>query len=768
MTARHPSSFSTGLFTIWVITFFLNVPVAFNQDIKNQVILEEDYQRAIGFLWENVNNKKAFNLNIRPNWFQDSTGFWYLDHFYKGKTFKKVVFDEQRVQMLFDHQKLAQILADTLDEKVHPDSLPFDRIEYISQDTLRFRVNGKRFKLDLLTYTLLQDTEWGQEESNESKSPDGKWIAFSRDFNLYIRSAETGNEYQLSTDGSKNYEYASYYGWYDLMEGENGERPEHFSVSWSPDSRYIQAYICDLRSATKMYLLDWSIDTLFRPKLWGYYRGSPGDTTMVHMIPVFFDVENKMLIPIELPRNTHINTVAFQWSDVPGMVYCRIPERGYKREKLSYIDLEKRTIKNLVTETSLTNIDNFNFWLAEKNEKIIFSSERSGWKQLYSYDLEDEKMEPLTRGEFYVNDVIHLDEENKMLYFLGSGKEPGRNPYHQHLYRISLNGKNLTLLTPEDAHHQVSFSPCGQYFVDNISTAQIPTRTVLCDSYTGKPRIELGKASYDGLQEMGWQPPDVFEATARDGKTIIHGALWKPTHFDPLKKYPVIDHSYTGPHTQMFPKDFRRVISLENQALAELGFIVIMVDGMGTSGRSKAFHDYSYKNMGLNLTDHVLAIRQLGLEYKWIDTNRVGIFGHSAGGYDAGHAVLQFPDFYKVAVASSADHDHRMEKAWWPEMYMGWPVDSAYHNQSNITMAPNLKGKLLLVHGGLDDNVNPSATFKLAEALIRADKAFDMLIIPSQRHGYRGEYQKYFMKKRWNYFIEHLLGAEPIWNIQWE
>jgi dipeptidyl aminopeptidase/acylaminoacyl peptidase len=218
----------------------------------------------------------------------------------------------------------------------------------------------------------------------------------------------------------------------------------------------------------------------------------------------------------------------------------------------------------------------------------------------------------------------------------------------------------------------------------------------------------------------------------------------------------------------MFPKDFRRVVSLENQAIAELGFIVIMVDGLGSSGRSKAFHDYSYKNMGRNLADHVLAIKQLAKKYDWIDADRVGIFGHSAGGYDAGHAVLQYPDFYKVAVASSADHDHRMEKAWWPEMYMGWPVDTAYHNQSNITMAPNLKGKLLLVHGGMDDNVNPSATFKLAEALIKADKEFDLLIIPSQRHGYGGEYRKYFTKKRWNYFIKHLQGREPLWDIDWE
>ena len=242
--------------------------------------------------------------------------------------------------------------------------------------------------------------------------------------------------------------------------------------------------------------------------------------------------------------------------------------------------------------------------------------------------------------------------------------------------------------------------------------------------------------------------------------------MWKPTNFDATKKYPVIDQSYTGPHTNMFPRNFAATLTRSNQALAELGFIVVTIDGLGTAGRSKAFHNVSYKNMGKNLTDHVLAIKELGKKYAWIDTDRVGIFGHSAGGYDAGHAVLEFPDFYKVAVASSADHDFRMEKDWWPEMYMGWPVDSSYHQVSNITMAGNLKGKLLITHGGIDENVNPSATFKLAEALIKADKEFDMLILPSQHHGYVGKYNDYFTKKKWNYFVEHLLGTKPIWDFE--
>ena len=275
--------------------------------------------------------------------------------------------------------------------------------------------------------------------------------------------------------------------------------------------------------------------------------------------------------------------------------------------------------------------------------------------------------------------------------------------------------------------------------------------------------LEIGEAKISGFKD--WKAPEIFSAVAHDDQTTIYGALWKPTNFDPGVKYPIIDATYTGPHTHSFPTRYAQAIG--PQSFAELGFIVVRVAGLGSSGRSKAFHDYSYKNLGGGLEDHIQAIKQLGRKYSWMDTSRVGIYGHSAGGYDAGRALLAYPDFYKVGVASAGDHDHRMEKAWWPEMYMGWPVDSAYHLQSNITNAGNLEGKLLIVHGGIDENVNPSATFKLAEALINADKQFDMLILPSQRHGFRGKHQKYFTKLRWNYFLKHLRGLEPIWDIEW-
>jgi dipeptidyl aminopeptidase/acylaminoacyl peptidase len=386
---------------------------------------------------------------------------------------------------------------------------------------------------------------------------------------------------------------------------------------------------------------------------------------------------------------------------------------------------------------------------------------------LYSMDWETGKITQITNGSYFIKDLEYLDEENDVIYFTAAGKETGINPYLQFLYRVNYDGSELRLLTPEDANHMVDFSFDGRYIVDNYSKLDQPTITVIRSSTDGEVLLEIGKTDISPALDIGWQTPVSFKVKASDDKTDIYGALWLPSNLDRRKSYPVIDNSYTGPHTTVYPKSFSQVAhGSEKQSLAELGFIVMVVDGRGSAMRSKEFHDHSYGRLGFSLQDHIAAIEQLSEMYSWIDKSRVGIYGHSAGGYDAAHALLQYPDFYKVAVSSSADHDHRMEKAWWPEMYMGWPVDSQYHQQSNITMAGNLKGKLLITHGGIDENVNPSATFKLAEALIKADKDFDMLILPGMRHGYNGIHREYFTKRKWNYFVENLQGAEPLWDFE--
>ena len=741
----------------------LFIGVIFVTQLYAQQITRQDYARAVSFLMSNLNNKKVFNVNTQFNWFADSSGLSFVSQGPESRQFNKVDLKKMKVEKLFDHERLAKLLTDSLKKEIKPTELPINTVTYVDKTHLEFNAGGNDYLLDLTNYSLsLKKKE--ESDPMEQKSPDGRWIAYSKDYNLYIKSTTGTQVKQLSREGVKNYEYASWYGWGELIEGENGERPAHFSVSWSPDSKWIQTYICDLRIGKKMYLLDWSVDTLYRARLLSYYRGSPGDTDMVYMVPVYFNVETGEEIRKDEFRN--VNAASFEWAKTePGISYIENRVRGYQQVDLYRYNLATKNQEKIYTETSSTNIDNYNSQLTEDGEKIVITSERDGWKQLYLLTIKDKTLKPVTTGSFYVNDVLFIDKKTQIILFTASGKEQGRNPYFQHLYKIKMDGTGLTLLTPENANHDITVSPDGKYFTDNISTPDQPSRYILRDSKNGKTLTELTKANIDPLIAMNYHFPETFNCIARDGATTIYGAIWKPTNFDSTKKYPVIDQTYTGPHTFMFPRNFFSSIARSNQALAELGFVVITVDGMGTANRSKAFHNVSYKNMGKNLLDHVIAIRELGKRYTWIDTSRVGIFGHSAGGYDAGHAVLEFPDFYKVAVASSADHDFRMEKDWWPEMYMGWPVDSTYNKVSNITMAPNLKGKLLIVHGGIDENVNPSATFKLAEALVKADKEFDMLILPSQHHGYSGKYNDYFTKKKWNYFVENLLGVKPIWDF---
>jgi len=748
-------------FSISLIVIWFGAISAFGQQVTR-----EDYKRAVSFLGNNLTNKKVFNANVSAIWAADNTGIAFVTNSPEGREFKCIERNSVKISPLFNKEAFTRLLRDSFKIEVKTANLDLTNLQWFHKDSLRFNIGSNQFIYNRKTNQLQKNSPQRRDETI-SKSPDGRWIAFSKDYNLYLKSTETGAIRQLSTAGYKNYEYATYYGWSDIMEGENGERPPHFSVNWSPDSKWIQTAVCDLRSGNKMYLLDWGLDSLYRERLLSYYRASPGDTAMVRMIPVFFNTETGEEWRRDDLRRTHTNPIGYEWSRESGIIYQTNRLRGYQQIDLHRVNLQTRKEELLLTETSTTNIDTYESWLWEESGKLLFASERSGWRQLYSLDLKSKAVSSITNGTYYVNSIVFNNKKTNTIYYMASGKEEGRNPYYQHLYKINLDGTENKLLSPENANHEVSVSNDGFWFADNYSAPDLPTITILRDAATGKMLNELAKADVTGLLAMGYQYPETFTATARDGKTTIYGAIWKPTHFDPAKKYPVIDQSYTGPHTNMFPRSFQMALGRRNQCLAELGFVVVTVDGMGTAGRSKAFHNISYKNMGQNLVDHKLAIEQLAKKYAWIDIDRVGIFGHSAGGYDAGHAVLEFPDFYKVAVASSADHDFRMEKDWWPEMYMGWPVDSLYHKVSNITMAGNLKGKLLITHGGIDENVNPSATFKLAEALIKADKEFDMLILPSQRHGYTGVHNDYFTKKQWNYFVEHLLGTKPIWDFEW-
>lgn len=744
--------------------FVLAIIVSLYTPVQSQQITINDYNRAVQFMWPNLINKKVFNINTTPYWFADSSGMAWVNQDAQAKIFYKLQWNKSP-ERLFNHQQIAKLLYDSLKITANENELPINLISIQDASNATIGIAGRTYHINFSTYTLVRQAI-NNRNPMESKSPDGKWIAFVNNYNLYAKSTTSGEIKQLSSNGKKGLEYALPYGWSDIIEGENGDRPQRLQVRWSPDSKWIQTYLVDLTKGEKMYLLDWSVDSLFKPKLLSYYRASPGDTNLVYYTPVFFEIATGKTIHRDKARNTHTFPTNYEWSKQPGMIYEMNRKRGFQEQVVNLINLHSNTEKQLYRETSKTNIDNFSIDILEDWGEAVITSEKDGWKQLYLLNLATASIKPLTNGQYYVNSIF-IQQASRNIFFLASGKDAERNPYHQYFYKVGLDGKPPVLLTSENANHDIVLSPCGKYFLDISSSHHQPSTTVLRSAVDGKLLHVIGKANIDALLQMGYTYPEEFVTKGRDGITPIFAVIHKPSNFDTAKKYPVIDQTYTGPHTNMFPRNFSSSLSRSNQALAELGFVVVTIDGMGTAGRSKAFQAVSYKNMGQNLLDHRIAINAMAQKYSWIDTTRVGIFGHSAGGYDAGHAVLAYPDFYKVAVASSADHDFRMEKDWWPEMYMGWPVDSNYHLASNITMAPNLKGKLLITHGGIDENVNPSATFKLAEALIKADKEFDMLILPSQRHGYTGIYNDYFTKKKWNYFVEHLLHQQPIWDFKW-
>ena len=744
-----------------VLIFFL-----FAGCTSPMLITEAHYERAETMLQPNI-SKLVYHLNVQPNWLEDSSGFWHVTQTREGKRFFLSLLDEKETRPAFDHEALAEKLSEKIDKPIDAAELPFSRIRFEEKDLISFRHDGRTWHYSTETGEL-QQQDAANEASKPGLSPDGKYQAFIKDYNLFVRELETGEEQQLSTLGERYFEYANTWGWSDLMEGENGQRPENFFVNWSPDSRKIFTYIADLRNAEKMYLLDFSVDTLFRPRLLSYYRGSPGDTTIVYHIPVIFDLKSGKEIAVDVPPLPHFIWANFQWYESSDSLYTLYAHRGYKQADVLKVDAATGKTEVLVSEISDTSVEYTSLIFRRVGEdKLLFSSQQSGWHHMYLYDWHSgEKIYHVTEGEFVVRRVVHVDEESEQIYFIANGRESGRNPYYTHLYRVNFDGSDLRLLTPEDAHHEVSISPCKTYFLNNYSRVDLPTVSVVRKLETGEIAFTVSEAEIDDLLATGWHPPVQFSVKGRDGATDIYGVIYTPLDFNPRRKYPVIDYTYSGPHTSIIPKSFSNAIVNIQNPLRAFGFAIVVVDGMGTAQRSKAFRDVSYRNLGGNMECHVTAIRQLAQQYNWLDTTRVGIYGHSAGGYDATRAMLMYPDFYKVGVASAADHDHRMEKAWWPEMYMGYPVGEFYHEQSNVTNAHKLRGRLLIAHGAIDENVNPSATYKLAEYLIRAGLDFDMLILPSVNHSFGRAEGDYFTKIRWNYFIRHLLPAEPVHNYR--
>ena len=581
------------------------------------------------------------------------------------------------------------------------------------------------------------------------RSPDRKWIAFVKDYNLYVRENENDEEIALSSDGTEENAYS--------------ER-----VYWSPDSRKLVALRIQKGEDRKIHLIESSPEDQLQPKLHTLSYAKPGDRIDIRK-PKLFDVAHNRQIPVSdelFPNPWSISDI--RWAPDSSRFTFIYNQRGHQILRLISVDVNTGEARAIVNEQSETFVDyafkQFSHFIDDKKE-VIWMSERDGWNHLYLYDVETGRVKSqITKGNWIVRGVERVDEEKRQIWFRAGGIRGKQDPYYVHFCRINLDGSGLEVMTEGDGTHQIEFSPDRRFFIDRWSRVDQPPVSELRDADDGKLVCELERADWSELLETGWRPPERFDAKGRDGKTEIYGIIIRPGNFDPKRKYPVIEQIYAGPQGAFVPKSFG--LQTRQHAIAELGFIVVQIDGMGTSYRSKAFHDVCWKNLGdSGFPDRILWMRAVAKKYPYMDLARVGIYGGSAGGQSALRGLLAHGDFYKVGVADCGCHDNRMDKIWWNELWMGWPIGPHYEEQSNVTQAHKLKGKLLLTVGELDRNVDPASTMQVVDALIKADKDFDLLVVPGRGHGV-GE-TPYASRRRMDFFVRHLLGAEPSnWNLE--
>lgn len=763
-----------------VVCFFLT---AFSIQVFAQQtsVTAADYARAEKFMSYSV-TPLVFGA-VRPTWIDDHR-FYFRDSGPEGSEFVVVDATSGKRSSLFEHSKLAAALSSASRGKYEAKHLPFEQIE-LSPDgqSVSFNLRGKRWKCDI------EGTQCVAEGSHEEKSeepplppvggalavrtdfpsPDGKLTAFIRNWNLWVRDLSSGKEAQLTTDGVKDFGYAT-----DNAGWTHSNRP---ILVWSPDSKRIATFQQDQRNVGDMYIVETKVG---HPVLHAWKYPLPGDDVVTMIQRVIIDLDGPRVTRLQMPPDQHRGTLCddlvcrgnewsdVQWSPDSSNIAFVSTSRDHKHEQLHIADAATGSVRNVMEETAATYYESgaghVNWRYLSESKEVVWFSERDNWGHLYLYDTTGKLKNPITSGDWAVTQLLHVDEKRRTAYFLAVGREKNNDPYFAHLYRVGLDGKNLTVLTPEAANHEVSLSPSGRYFVDTYSTPQASPVSVLRDG-DGKTISTVGKADISRLQAAGWKPPESFTVKARDGQTDLYGLMYKPTNFDASKKYPIINHIYPGPQGGSVGSRSFNAARGDAQALAELGFIVIELDGMGNPLRSKKFHDFYAKDLGDNtLPDQVNGMKQLAQKYSWIDLDRVGIYGHSGGGYATADAMFRYPDFFKVGISESGNHDNREYEDDWAEKWMGLlqkdVTESNYNDQANQTLAKNLKGHLLLAHGTLDDNVPPYNTLLVVNELIKANKDFDLLLLPNQRHGY-GTMSNYMTRRRWDYFVRYLLGSEP-------
>ena len=734
-----------------------------------------DYARAEKFMAYNVNPLVYHTVN-RIAWLDDGR-FWYRDRDASGITYMLVDPARKSKGPAFDHAKLAAALTAASNGTTTYDAHHLKIADFTLSDGDR-KVsltldNGLRMQCDLGSAGRCSVEKAASYAGNEpaTLSPDGSRAAFIRDWNLWVREVATGKETQLTTDGVTNFGYAT--------DNAGWQRSASAIVAWSPDSKKIATFQQDQRKVGEMYLVP---TTNGHPTLEAWKYPLIGDKNVIMIERVIIDVDKRKVVRLKTPADYHRSTVCDDvscndkhWDDVAWAPDSKSlafvsTSRDHKQEWLRVADAANGSVRTVMTESVPTfyesGYNHVNWRYLPGSNEVLWYSERSNWGQLYLYDLATGKLKnQVTHGDGMVTQVLRVDPHARTIYFLAAGKETGRDPYFEHLYSVRFDGSDQKLLTPEDADHTLTLSPDGRYFVDVYSKPDQP-QTTLVRSDDGTFVMDVTKQDITKLTAAGWKPLKPITVKARDGKTDLYGYMFKPTDFDPAKKYPIIDYVYPGPWSRSCGSRQFSAAHGDDQALAELGFIVVCIDGMGTDERSKPFHEFYYGNLGDDtIPDQIAGIRQLAARYPWVELDRVGMWGHSGGGNATVSAMFHFPDFFKAGIAESGNHDNREYEDDWAEKWAGLLVKnpdgtSNYDSQANQNYAKNLKGHLLLAYGTMDDNVPPYNTQLVVDALIRANKDFDLIVLPNMRHGY-GEDSQYMTRRRWDYFVRYLAGDTP-------
>lgn len=733
----------------WLVAMFLSGGMAVAQGTV------DDYRRAYA-LKEKFSADKVFYSNVNPQWIEGTHQFWYVRNTPDGRLYVSVDADKKARKELFDSHRLAKALGTASGKEVKPQALALGRLSVSKGlDTLRFVFNNQRWMYASRKNQLVNEgavplppkqKHWMEVDDEKTASPvpspDGKWIAFIKNQNIYVKEVATGKEKQLSLDGTLGNYYSAY-------------------IRWSPDSKKVAS--CKIRPVEKRYVyyVESSPADQLQPKLHKQEYAKPGDE-LPFKVPCIYEVESgRSIIPSTELFDRQYEVYGPEWNPDSRAVTFEYNQRGHQVYRVLELSAETGKVRPLVEETSDTYVNytrHFRHDLKD-GKQMIWMSERDNWNHLYMYNrITAQPDYQITKGEWYVREVLRVDEDNRQIYFSANGMEAGEDPYLIRYYRIGFDGKGLTCLTPEEGMHRAWFSGDMKYLVDVYSMVDKVPVAVLRSARDGKVVMPLETADITLLEAEGWKVPEVFVAKGRDGKTDMWGLIARPTNFDPNKKYPVIEYIYQGPGDQYVPKTFRPY-DWNMTSLAELGFIVVMVDGMGTSFRSRAFENVCYKNLkDAGLPDHIAWIKAAARKYPYMDVDRVGIYGCSAGGQESTNAVLLYPDFYKAAYSACGCHDNRMDKIWWNELWLGYPVGDQYKEGSNVENAHLLSRPLMLVVGELDDNVDPASTMQVVNALIKANKDFELVVIPGAHHTMGEDFGEH---KRYDFFVRHLMQVNP-------